>query len=472
MSKQKKALTLSGKIVTGVVAGGLTLGAIYALGIVNLPTVVRDPASATIDTTAASQSEIACVGSVVEIGFDPANPLSIQDIGEAQIVQFSSDSAPLDSFLIDRVGVSEPNPAAQPTAASLSAQERSTSAIVQSQTVESETVRGYTASACAPSLAESWLVAGSTVLGSSSLVLLTNPGDVTANVTLTVYSEQGLVDAPGSSNLVVEPKTQRVISLNGLAPNINASVIHVQSRGGKIAAALQQTLSQGIDATGLETSTAVAAPSQNPLIPGIRVVAAGTDHAHDDHDDSARVLRLFSPVNKNSTVKAIAYGADGYSQDLGTFEVTPLMVNEYVLPELPEGVYTVGLETEDPMLGSVRLTSEGANGVYDIAAFQAAQAFEGPMAVAVPSGPNPILSLYNPKASNATVNLTRGDSPQTITVPGGGAVQVSLEEGAGYGLDASAPIVAGVSLANSGAISGYLVEPPATDAEPLTVYTR
>ncbi len=472
MSRKKKALTLSGKIIAGIAAGSLTAGAIYMLGIVSLPTITRAAVSSEVDTSASSSSEMACIGSAVQIGSDPTNPLGITNVGEAKISATSPAGTTLDSFLLSRTGIDEQASASQPKGTTLDSDERRTSALAQSQMVSSDTMKGLTASACNQPLAESWLVAGSTVTGSSSLVLLTNPGNVTSTVTLTVYSENGVVDTPGSTNLVVEARSQRVVSLNGLAPGVNASVVHVQSRGGKIAASLQESITEGLDAIGIDTSTAVAGPSKQVSIPGVRVGAPIAGEATDDHEhDLSRVLRVFSSGESTSQVKVIAHGPDGSSEELGTFDVVPLTVNEFVIPELPEGVYTVTLESDALLLGSVRLVTAGTVSP-DFAAFQAADAFTGKTAFATVSGPNPRLSIYNAGPSPANVIVIQGETKQTITVPSQTAAPVQLTEGVGYTLDSTMPLFAGVSLIGDNAIAGYPVQSPSVDADPVTVYTR
>src|SRR5690606_10588399 len=111
---------------------------------------------------------------------------------------------------------------------------------------------GLTASSCASATGDSWLPAGSTSVGRTTLITLSNPTEVPATVGLELYDSTGRVSAPGTSGIVVPPDGQRVLSLAGFVPNIPDPVVRVTSLGGQVVANLQQVTVRGLDAGGVD----------------------------------------------------------------------------------------------------------------------------------------------------------------------------------------------------------------------------
>lgn len=64
-----------GRAGVGLAITGGAVAAIVLVGSVAMPKIELQPASATIDTAASATRTLACAGSALELGADPARPL-------------------------------------------------------------------------------------------------------------------------------------------------------------------------------------------------------------------------------------------------------------------------------------------------------------------------------------------------------------------------------------------------------------
>src|SRR5690606_12034172 len=106
----------------------------------------------------------------------------------------------------------------------------------QSQGIAASGLGGFTASACVKPSADSWIVAGSTETGRTTLLTLANPSTVPSTVELELYTENGRVTATGLEGIVVPVGGQRILSLAGWVPDAASIVARVTSAGGSVVA--------------------------------------------------------------------------------------------------------------------------------------------------------------------------------------------------------------------------------------------
>ena len=130
----------------------------------------------------------------------------------------------------------------------------------------------------APSRADrSGWQAGRPSVGRTSILTLSNPTAVTAQVSLQIFGEEGAVEAPGLLGIEVQPGAQRVLSLAGFAPGLVSPIVHVEARGGQVVAYLQQSIVRGLDASGVDLVDAAPDPATDLTFPGVRIFdAVGT----------------------------------------------------------------------------------------------------------------------------------------------------------------------------------------------------
>ncbi len=494
MRKRHKRIALRiARVCIGVFAAAATLTTIAFYSVLNVPHVNASIAATTVERSGETESRLACVGSFTELGVDATQASTQMDVGSPTVtVQPNAATADLQPIVrktttqsMDAVAAPTPQPTNQPApppnvstswpvGVLRTGVGQSQTAAAQSQEIATERIRGFDASVCTETGPEHWLVAGGTGDGATSILVLTNPGEVSATVTVTVFSEVGKRDTPGSKGITVEGGTQRRISLNGFVPDATATIVHVSARGGTISAALQHSQSEALEATGVDTAASAPAPATNLTIPGVRMYTQPGVQVVDEHghEEDVRILRVMNTGSINTTVEAVAHASTGEQLPLGRLDCAPNLVNELELPPLDPGAYTITLHASQPIVAGVRVVTIGSTG-FDLAWFSAAQPFENPTGVAVAAGGNPLLSLHNPGETEVSVNIepeTGGTTQQRI--PAGETRTITVAPNSRALLTPSGPVTAAVSYAADGALSGYPVQAERPAQQAITVVTR
>ena len=187
------------------------------------------------------------------------------------------------------------------------------------------------------------------------------------------------------------------------------------------------------------------------------------------------MLRVFVPGAEDATVTVGVATEDG-SPGGTSFELDVVagQVTDIPFEELEEGLYTVTVESTEPIVASARSsTGGGANtGAIDFGWFVAPVA---PLRVetllAVPDGPGTLLHIANPGTEPSTVDLTplSGDAVRMEIAPGE-STSVPIGAGAVYRLDPSRPVFAQVTFLGEGKVSAFPVNPANPSASALRVY--
>ena len=231
-------------------------------------------------------------------------------------------------------------------------------AAAQSVAVAQEDISGLAATNCAEAQADTWLVGGATTVGRTSFVLLSNPTEVTADVDMTFFAENGRLDAPGSTGITVPAKSQRVFSLAGFAPNAKYPAVHIVSTGGYVAASLQQTVIRGLEPGGIELTGPTAAPSTDLVFAGVKITgtsAIAERLSADGYADLQAALRVYVPGDADATITvSVASESSGSADGSYTLSAPGGVVSELPLKDLPDGSYSVSLESTQPIVAAAR----------------------------------------------------------------------------------------------------------------------
>lgn len=477
MAAKRPYLATGARIVTGVVVAAVAVVAAGAALALPLPAVTVQPSAFTVDP-APAEAVRACAGPLVRLSDDSGqDATAISGVGSAQVVAASDDS----TVSLDRSSLASPDDrtTTESTAPQRVGLTPSTSsadtlfAAAQSQTVASGDLVGLAAVACGEASAESWLVAGSTTVGRTSFVSLANGGDVAAVVDLSLYGDQGPIASPGAKNLDVPARSTRIVSLAGLAPDQADPVVHVVASVGSVTATVQQSVVRGLEPGGVEVVGATAQPSTSQTVPGVQISgtsAIAEKLADPDYSDLTSVLRLLAPGDQPASVTLrIAEQKDGGAQTEYQVGLTPGIVTEFPLQDVPDGTYTVTADSDQPIVMGAR-TSTLANGVTDFAWYQAVLPLDPTFFVSVANGPNPQLSLVNGGSEPVDVTWTALDGGVgTATIPVG-ARAVPLQAGMSYTVTASGPVSGALGLSGDGLLASYAIEPPSPAAAPVVVY--
>ncbi|WP_251453243.1 DUF5719 family protein [Microbacterium sp. Marseille-Q6648] len=456
----------STRMLAGTVVSAVAVIATVTSISVPWPTLEREPLSVSA-VPAPSASVLACTGGLMIIGRDLEDAAGIASATQQSVVSGVVDGAPQpDEVRLVAASVDEGEGPVALTAAP-DGRSRTDVAAAGSSSVRADDIAGYAASACRPPLLESWLVGGSGATGAADLVVLANPGSVAATVQITVYGAEGAAVPAGGEAVVVAPGTQRVIPLSGLALGEERPVLRVTAAGAPVQASLQASITRVLEPGGADQVGPVVGPETVQVVEGLRVTAAS-----EAGTDAAGVVRVVSP--SRDAVAAVTVTAVGETVAAHSAQDVPLTAGvptEVALGDLPEGLYTVRIEADAPVVsGAWQVT--GFDAGDDFAWYAPAPAVASPSLFAVPAGAPASLVLSNLSDEDIVVTLERiGGDAREVAVPGGGSAAVRLRTQALYLLDpGEASVRAGVSLAEDGALAGYPVWPADAAAPPITVY--
>ncbi len=490
MTNRKTVFRLGAQATAGLIASVIIATVVVAAVALPFPRhTVTPPAELIVPT--AGEGQRVCAGPLLSRADHAGDATSLAPIGEVSVVSAHAD--PIDQGIGSGppgIEIGAPASAVEASRARGSvnagaqvianpgdgAGALSLAAASESQSVSNGEFFGFAASACGEPSAESWLVAGSTDVGRTSLVLLTNPTHVTANVSITIYGESGVVATPGSNGIAVPARSQKAVAVAGLAPNVVAPVVRVSSRGGLVFATVQQSIVRGLKPGGIEMATPSAAPATTQTIPGV-VFAQSPSAAPSDsgstNDDSEPVVRLMSTGDRES-VATVTVASEDPAGPTHAFTVVnrPWASSDIPLSGVGDGTYTVTVSADTPVVAAARATTVGTAG-RDFAWFASVAPNDYPFAVATAPGAPARLHVVNPSPT-AVVSLTvtpEVGSPTTATLGGGQAFALDVP-GTGRALVSnSGPVVASASFLGDGVLSAIVIAPPDAGAAPLTVYT-
>lgn len=499
---EQRGLPIGARIASGTVAAGVAAVVIAAVAFLPLPTVGPEPRTVAVEPAPADQVRV-CPGSAMRVGDEIGGSTdSVFAIGSPTI------SAEVRGGELERVRLASVDPAAAeastPEALRAPPFDGALVAGAQSQDVDASDFRGLAVASCAEPSGSIWLVGGAATVGRSTLLLLANPTEVPSRVTLEIFGEDGPISAPGMTGIDVPANGQRVLSLAGFAPGVVSPIVHVTARGGRIVATLQQSIVRGLDAVGVETVGGGADPGESLVIPGVRIVdAIGTNRASalaDWHDIGPAVrLAVAGDAGGRATVRVVpeTAGAVGtsFEVDLEPGTVTDVPLDDGAVDGttegageqehvhgLEDGVYTVYVDAEVPVVAAVRASTAVDSGVEpapdavldgpdsDLAWFAAAPALAGEALIVVPGGPSPLVSIVNPTTEDVEIELSPlSADPLLVSIPAGGAVSIAVGPGA-YLLSGAQDLSIAVTFAAPGRLASFVVSPARPVAGLLVVH--
>jgi hypothetical protein len=472
----------AGRGVLGLVGIAVVVATLGAATLVTLPTIERGPQSSEILPLPSEQQRV-CPGPLLTLAEDSTQAQSASSVGAASAVYGAVDAVSLEQIqpqVTEITAVDDSNSRQPPLVLTVPVQNGATVpplvAGSQSQVAATDTIGGLAVAACAEAVSDSWIVGGSTDIGSTSLLLLSNPTPVLATVDVMVFGESGPVDAPGATGILVQPGEQRVISLAGLAPNLKSPVLQVSSRGGQVAASLEQSSIQGIEPGGVEIVGVTATPATNQIIAGVRVMAAvsaETVTTGEGFNADTPSIRVFVPGSNAATVQIGVTSADGSTEGTSTqVDVEPGIATEIPLAPLAVGSFSVHLRSDEPIVAAARTATDSAGG-KDFGWFSASAPLAGSFTVAVAAGPSPTLHLVNGGAEDAALTLTPTQgTPVDLQIDAGSSATVPVSGGATYVVSGGLKLWALVDYSGDGVLSSFALNPPGPLASSIRVYTH
>lgn len=334
-------------------------------------------------------------------------------------------------------------------------------------------LRGLAAASCRRPSATTWLVGGSTVLGSSARLVLQNPGATPATVGLRMWGARGPVELAGAPDYLVGPGEEETILLEGLAAEQGQVVVEVTATGGLVSAYLQDSRTDGLTPAGVDLVVGGAEPATDLLVPAISVT---------EDDPEAAVLRLLAPGAQadaadagetagddegpqRGTAHVMLLGPDGVVELPGTEDI-PFDVGDVIdvpLDGLEPGDYTAWVTADVPVVAAATVTRLGAARDGEDAAVERAWSpalvggLAGPLAV---PGDEPGRLVLGASPADGASGSARAE---VLALDAAGAVLVRRE--------VSVPVSGSVSLDVAGLVPGTADDEAVARATALVVRT-
>jgi hypothetical protein len=471
------AVRLGGRLAAGLVVGVGAVAVVLASAVIPAPTLGAAPEAIAVTPVPTTQ-QLACAGSVLRLGSATGeNATSTTPLGTPSTTRGATEGeatiAVLDTPDGGNKGIGAPSIVS-------AVGENSTSRLAgaQSQYVSLGDFRGLAASTCSRPSSDVWLVGGATTTGRTTLLTLSNGGTLASTVTLELWGDEGRIDAPGTSGIVVPARSQRVLSMAGFAPGRTAIAVHLTSHGGPIGANLQQSIVRGIDPGGVEILGPVATPATMTVIPGVVVTGSTvveTNLGRAGYDDLSTIVRAMAAggAATTATVSIVPEtpGLDGASFEM---DLPADTVVDVPVEGLGDGSYTVVVTAEEPVVAAVRTSAmldAALGGTTDVAWFIAAPALAADGFLAIAPGPTPQLHIANPGTATAKLSVhERGGATSTVTVPAGSAVVIDVEGSGIYSISGADGLFASVSYTGAGQLASYVVDNSTTPELPVKVY--
>jgi hypothetical protein len=482
------------------IGGALVTGAVVAvLCLVPLPSLTLTAPSLEITPVPATPTKI-CPGGLVDVIGRASDATTFQGFAAPAISVMGATAAPTQTPLEAPDNVATDSQLWPQLLTGTKSAGGGTDLIAgaQSQLTVAEVISGLALTGCGEASTDQWLVGGSTEVGRTSLLFLNNPLDVDALVSLEIFGENGQVDAPGMNNLVVAPRSQRIISLASFAPELVEPVVHVTTTGGQVLAAIQQTVTRVLTPSGVEIVSPGATPALTQVIPGIALTGqAGQDSEGGQvTSDLAPAVRVLIPGKSDAEVTVTVIGQTGEPYVIKT-KLTAGRTLQLPFLGVPDGIYTAVVTAAVPVVAAARTISslawpmapETPAPAGDAAPAKAAPAptglggdftwnassltLNGTALIPVPAGPHPTLTLYNSGDETQSVAITSsGSAWQTVEVPARASRTLAAPQLSLLAIADAHSIHATVTMRDRGLGSAYPVAPASRLGSQVTVFPR
>ena len=256
-------------------------------------------------------------------------------------------------------------------------------------------LRGLAAAPCARPGTDLWLVGGSTELGSSARLVMQNPGATAATVTLEMWGADGPLALAGPRDFLVPPGSERAVLLEGVAAGQPTIAVHLVSAGGAVGAYLQDAALRGYVASGIDLVVPGSAPSVHQSVAGVALNGARVPGL-------ASVVRLLAPGAVGARAALTVLGPAGavHLPGAAQVELPPGIVTDVSLDGLPNGTYTVVVDSSAPVVASAMIVRSGTDprGPIERAWAPAISTSAGGV-IALPHGPNGAVVIGAPPTS-------------------------------------------------------------------------
>jgi hypothetical protein len=247
--------------------------------------------------------------------------------------------------------------------------------------------RGWAEARCEPPRADQWFIGAGTTPGDTPQVVLANPGDTRAIVTITVLTPSGPIASSAGNNLVLEPHSapQR-LPLASLAPGATVTAVHVSTEVGEVSAAVRDTRVSGTTLLGTDW-VPLGEPATSVTVPGLPATITGVA--------PRRVLYVADTGTEDTSVQVTVTTSDGTfvptgladkavaAQSVIAIDLTAALGKRPAAVRVVSQPDSTGFAQPIVAGALIDATSTLGNGVQEIAYTGAAAAIAGPALVPI-----------------------------------------------------------------------------------------
>ncbi|MDN4478266.1 DUF5719 family protein [Demequina sp. SYSU T00039] len=322
-------------------------------------------------------------------------------------------------------------------------------------------VAGLAAAGCTAPSQEQWLVGGSTALGSSARLVLTNPTEASTEVTVTYYGPLGQVD--DRTVVSVAAGGQQDLLIEGVAAETAALVTRVTATGAGVVAAIQDSRLDGFQPAGTDWVVPSASPARSLVIAGVGSAADGAE----------TLLRLMAPEGATLDLALLTGQGAATWGGVSALELEPGVVTEVVVPQVDAGAITIEADAPVTAAAMVRVPRAVIDGPRDAQAWDLAwspaQAIADGMPRSVRVGEHTTaVVVYAPTVGTFTLTDASGAEVVSRTLSAGTVASLPLDVAAGTELTGTAGFAWELVLEDSPGFVSRLT-PRRTDVEPIGV---
>lgn len=320
--------------------------------------------------------------------------------------------------------------------------------------------RGLAVTPCQPPSSDVWLVGGGAGPSRTERVIVSNPGANAVSVSFEVLGTAGRIDAAADRSVSIPPLSREVVSLDAVAPDETAPVVHVTATGGVISAVLDDQWILGATGRGIDDATRAASPGTDLVVPGVETGGATS-------------LRLANPGDTEALAQVRLLTDKGAVQpdDLRAVRVPAASTLDVPLPANAAAL-GLGIRSDQPLVAAAWAERRAgtADQMGDFAWTPATPALRGVAGVLLPgldgttkrllltagSAPARVQARFGTGdgakistvdvPADSTVAVAVGDADSVWVVPTSGAVRAAVSVA---GVDGGVPFFSVASLTDA-----------------------
>jgi hypothetical protein len=415
----------------------LAMAVLAGLGVVTHPrkpdtrvqAATAEPARAVVNRTALSCPVLAPGGKLTSLvnAVSPTLPAGTPTASGTDqplsIAPLPATSDPVGSVLV-RGKIGSSAPVAKPVPLSIQGTGPLAAGTVgTSTTTAAEGVnQGMASTPCQVPGSDFWFVGASGASDRRDVLVLTNLDSINAEVNVSLYARTGPQDLPETRGLVIPARGTYEVYLGLVARNLRDIALHVESTGGRVAAAVRSNASTGKnEPAGVDWLNPSAPPANKVFVPA---AAPGA---------GMRILSVANPSDLQATASLTVNGPNGPFKPAGleTVQIAAGSVKTFKLDQVLNGDGSgITVSSDQPVTASLRTTD--ANG-SDFASIGSAEALTGPAYLVLPAHQQPANLQVTAPGKNASVKFELRDaagrvlSTRDLDVVGGATTQIQFK---------------------------------------------